>query len=117
MTPSGTSVCSVSIAVDRAGDMVDGVPGTGFFDVTFWGKTADNVSRYFSKGRMIAVTGELRHHRWEQDGQKRSKVEVNASRFDFCGDKPRDGDGGGSDDYQPAGAGDFPAPADDDIPF
>jgi len=115
-TPAGTSVASFGLAVDRAGDKQDdGSIGTGFFDVTMWGKTAETAAQYLVKGRQIGVTGELHHHRWTSEtGENRAKVEVVGRAFTFCGSKS-DGDGGNSStgtSFVPVGAA-----ADDDIPF
>lgn len=129
-TPSGQSVGSFSLAVDRAGDKEDdGSFGTGFFDVTVWGKQAENVATYLAKGRQCAVQGELRHHRWEaQDGTKRSRVEINAFRVTFIGgrEETQEDEQTTTDNrFTPAGAASssdesndfFAGSGDDDIPF
>ena len=54
-TPSGRSVCSFTIAVDRAFKSQNGERQTDFFDVVAWGSTADFVSKYFVKGQLVAV--------------------------------------------------------------
>lgn len=89
-TPSGKSVTSFSLAVDRPGndDSAD------FFDITAWEKTGELVNQYLSKGRRCLVQGRLSFRSWEQDGQKRSKVEVIANDVTFL-DGPN-GDNGGS---------------------
>lgn len=56
---------------------------THFFDVTCFGKTAENIQKYFSKGSRILVEGKLSYSQWEKDGQKRSKVEITMDKFDF----------------------------------
>lgn len=116
-TASGTTVCSFGLAVDRAGDS-DGNGGydAGFFDVNFFGKTAETVAQYLVKGRQVGVEGSLRFHRWDaEDGSKRSKVEVVGRSFTFCGSKT-DGDsnGGASQSSFVPAAG---SAVDDDIPF
>lgn len=116
-TPSGTSVASFSVAVDRAGDRDDdGTYGAGFFDCTAWGNTADTIAQYLTKGRQVGVSGELRHHRWQNDaGETRSKVEVNVRSFTFCGSRD---DGAPAPAHTPnTGASFVPSAADDDIPF
>jgi single-strand DNA-binding protein len=52
--------------------------GVSFFDVTLWGKQAEALNPYLLKGKRIGVSGELRQERWDQDGQSRSRVAVNA---------------------------------------
>lgn len=76
---SGTSVCDISIACNRRkSDEAD------FFDVTFWGKTAETAGSYLKKGRFITLQGHLKQERWEtEDGSKRTKVAVVAESFNF----------------------------------
>lgn len=89
-TPSGKNVTSFSLAVDRAGqdDSAD------FFDITAWEKLGELVNQYLSKGRRCLVQGRLTYRQWEQEGQKRSKVEVVATDVTFL-DGPS-GDSGSS---------------------
>lgn len=131
-TPSGMDVASFSLAVDRAGDKEEagGTYEAGFFDVTVFGKQADNVGRYLTKGSRAAVTGQLKHHRWEaQDGTKRSRVEITANWVEFLDTKAdreaREESGNqfvpSGNEFVPAGASrgadaDFTG-TDDDIPF
>jgi single-strand DNA-binding protein len=95
-TPSGQSVCSFSLAVNRSWQGQDGTQqdAVDYFDITAWGKLGELVNQYLSKGRKCLVQGRLSQRSWEQDGQKRSKVEVVASDVTFL-------DGGGN-----AGGGD-----------
>ena len=74
-TTGGTARLNISIAVNRRekrnGEWADRV---SYFDVTIWGKTAENIKSYLHKGKQIAVEGYLDQQRWEKDGQKYSKV-------------------------------------------
>ncbi len=91
-TNSGMAVARLSLAVNRrkrSGDQW--TEEANFFDITVFGKTAENLTQYMMKGKEIAVEGELRQSRWEQDGQPRSKVEVVANNIQLLG-----GSGGGS---------------------
>lgn len=90
-TPSGKNVTSFSLAVDRPGsdDSAD------FFDITAWEKTGELVNQYLSKGRRCLVQGRLSYRSWEQDGQKRSKVEVIANDVTFL-DGPNGDNAGGA---------------------
>lgn len=85
-TTTGKSVTSFSLAVDRAFSQ-DG--GADFFDIVAWEKLGELVSQYLSKGRRCLVQGRLSQRSWEQDGQKRSKVEVVATDVTFL-DGPSD---------------------------
>jgi single-strand DNA-binding protein len=135
-TPSGTSVCSLRIAVnDQVKDQASGewVEKANYFTVDVFGRQAETCAQYLTRGRQVAVSGRLRWRQWEtQDGQKREAVSIAADRVQFIG--PRDGGSSGGGGYQqPAAqrqnppafnnegldappAGDF-AEGDDDIPF
>lgn len=92
-TPSGQSVCKFGLAINRSWQDQSGQTqeATDFFDVTAWGKLGELVNQYLGKGRRCLVQGRLSQSTWEQDGQKRSKVEVVASDITFL-----DGPGGGA---------------------
>lgn len=90
--PSGQTVCSFSIAVNRswknaAGEQQEAVD---YIDCNAWGKAGELISQYMQKGRALLVSGRLQQRSWEQDGQKRSKVEVVVEDFNFVGG-PGDG--------------------------
>ena len=76
-TKDGTAVANFSLALDNYGDK------TSFVEVTCWRKLAENVAEYMEKGRQIGITGELVQDRWEKDGQKRSKIKINARNVKF----------------------------------
>jgi len=121
--PSGTSVCSLRIAVnsrrrDESGTWVD---KPNYFSVSVFGNQAESCSQYLSKGRPVAIDGRLDWREWQaQDGSKRESVEIVAESVQFLGSRG-DGEGGSAPQFVPAGAADsadFPASAaDDDIPF
>lgn len=95
-TPSGQSVCSFSLAVNRSWQGQDGTQqdAVDYFDITAWGKLGELVNQYLSKGRKCLVQGRLSQRSWEQEGQKRSKVEVVASDVTFLDGGGAGGDGG-----------------------
>lgn len=84
-TPSGQSVCSFSLALNRAykNQAGDWVEATDYIDIVAWGPLGERVAQYLSKGRRCLVQGRLQSRSWEQEGQKRSKVEVLASDVTF----------------------------------
>lgn len=88
-TQSGTSVCRFSIAVNRSYSAQDGSSRdeTCFVEIDCFGKTAENIAKYFNKGKPILVEGRLRQDAWEdkQSGQKRTKLMVVLERFEFVG--------------------------------
>jgi single-strand DNA-binding protein len=51
---------------------------TSYFDITVWGKPAENLKAKIRKGLLVAVSGRLKQDRWEKDGQKKSKIYINA---------------------------------------
>ena len=129
-TPSGTAVTTLRLAVnDRVKRGEEWQDAAYYFDVTVWGRDAENCEKFLAKGRPVGVQGKLTWREWDaQDGTKRQSVEVTANNVQFLGG--RDGGGGDGGQFvpqgasQPAGAGqssgqsDFPSsPADDDIPF
>lgn len=88
-TPSGVAVTSFTIAVDRRFKNESGEKQTDFFDVVAWRQSAEFASNYLTKGRLVAVQGRLQQRSWvQQDGQKRSKVEVVADNLQGL-DKPQ----------------------------
>jgi single-strand DNA-binding protein len=93
-TPNGQNVTSFSLALNRAYKDASGEwqEATDYIDCVCWGPLAERVSQYLSKGRRCLVQGRLQSRSWEQDGAKRSKVEVLANDVTFL-----DARGGGED--------------------
>lgn len=102
-TTTGTPVASFRLAVDRDfRDKNTGERATDWIDVVAWRNTAEFVSRYFTKGRMVVVEGRLQVRGWtDKNGQQRTTAEVVAENVYF-GDSRRDGEGTGT--YTPAPA-------------
>lgn len=123
MTQAGKAVTSYRVAVNRSYSR-EGDPTADFFQVTAFGKAAEFVKRYFSKGQMIAVSGELRLDEYTtQSGEKRMQPTIYANTQDFCGDGKNKQAGTQqaskptsvpADDFMPV---DAPAGGDDDLPF
>ena len=115
-TGSGIAVASFTVAVDRDfGGRDGGEKETDFIDCVAWRQTGEFVSKYFTKGRMIVVSGRLQIRSWtDKDGNKRRTAEVVADNVYF-GDSKRDNDGGssyGGNTYGSAPAyGGYSAPA------
>ena len=90
-TQSGNAVTSFSLAVERDMKNQNGEKETDFIDVVAWKNTAEFVSRYFSKGRMVVVEGRLQMRDWkDQNGNNRRVAEIVADNVYF-GDSKRDG--------------------------
>ena len=94
-TGSGVAVASFTVAVDRDfGGRDGGEKETDFIDCVAWRQTGEFVSKYFTKGRMIVVSGRLQIRSWtDKDGNKRRTAEVVADNCYF-GDSKRDSDSG-----------------------
>jgi single-strand DNA-binding protein len=86
-TPNGHNVCSFSLALNRSYRNADGdwQEATDFIDIVAWGPLGERVAQYLSKGRPALVNGRLQSRSWDQDGVKRSKVEVVAQDVTFLG--------------------------------
>lgn len=86
-TPSGVSVCRFTVAVDRSYTKQGEEKQTDFIDILAWRGTAEFVGKYFQKGLMIAVQGEIQTGSYEKDGIKRRTFEIVANNVSFCGGK------------------------------
>ena len=72
-----------------------------FVDCTAFGKTAENIQKYFNKGSRILIRGSLDYQSWEKEGKKRSKLGVKVIGFDFIDRKgDQNGNHGGQNSYQ-----------------
>jgi single-strand DNA-binding protein len=93
-TPNGQNVCSFSLALNRSYKDSSGEwqEVTDYIDIVAWGPLAERIAQYLTKGRRCLVQGRLQSRSWEQDGQKRSKVEVLANDVTFLDSR---GAGGG----------------------
>lgn len=143
-TPNGTAVANFGLAVNRRYRRDDEWQDeVCYIDIVVFGRQAENVGEYLSKGSLAMIEGRLQWRSWEtEDGQKRSKHEVIANNVQFMprgsgngGDSstsyqqqrpaaaspppmrppsaPMMGGGGGGSNYDDS----FPPPPDDDIPF
>jgi single-strand DNA-binding protein len=108
-TPTGQNVTSFSLALNRSYRDGNGEwqEATDYVDLVCWGPLAERVAQYLSKGRRCLIQGRLQSRSWEQDGQKRSKVEVLANDVTFLdsrgsetGAEPEAGD----DEAKPKGS-------------
>lgn len=113
-TQSGTPVCSFTLAVNRRGKD----DATDFIDITAWNKTAEFVSKYFTKGMQVAVAGRIQTRTWEdQSGNKRKAVEVVAEEVHFAESKKSGGNEQVGDPMAALGGFAPLSDASDDLPF
>ena len=81
---SGTTYLRNAIAVDRKGKKDE----TDFFDITAFGKTAEFIEKYFSKGRKIAIAGHLQSNNYkDKEGKNHTSVSIICDEVDFCDSK------------------------------
>ena len=114
-TAGSSQVASFGLAVNRTWKDRDGQKQeeVTFVDIECWGRTAELVSQYLSKGRGCLVEGRLKLDVWEdKDGNKRSKLKVVAESVQFIGGR----EGGGGDGVQ-ARAAETAGAIDDETPF
>lgn len=95
---ANTTVCNFGLATNRIytsnGEKQSEVT---FVDVEAFGKVADNIAKFFSKGKPIFVEGRLKMDEWQdQQGNKRTKLKVVADTFSFIGGSKDSADGGES---------------------
>ncbi len=106
-TPSGANVLSFRIAVDRSYQVKGEERKSDFFNIVAWRATADFISRFFSKGRMILVEGELQTRQYvDKNGSTQTVVELVVDNARFTGEpKPQNGGypagGYSASSYQP----------------
>lgn len=128
-TTTGKSVATFCIAVDRSYAKQGTERQTDFINIVAWESSANFVTRYFSKGSMIAVQGSIQTRNYEdKNGNKRTAFEVVAREISFCGSKAETGTGNynpaptaaaaPAPTYQTAAPSDFEEITDDeDLPF
>jgi single-strand DNA-binding protein len=107
--PSQMAVADIGLAVNDRRKNANGewIEEVTFVDVTVWGRTAEVMSEYLSKGSPVFIEGRLKLDSWEQDGQKRSKLKVVCERMQLIGAKGQGGQGGQGGSPRSAGR---PAP-------
>jgi single-strand DNA-binding protein len=95
--PRGTAVCELSLAVNKVwkDDQGQKQERASFFGCVAYGSTAENLAKYFSKGKPILIEGELTQETWEdkETGKKREKTKVRIERFEFVGGNASDNGG------------------------
>ena len=132
-TPSNQAVANIGLAMNRQFQTKDGErrEETTFVDCEAWGRQAEVMAQYLSKGRPVFIQGRLKLDTWQdQQGQNRSKLKVVVENFQFVGGRDGGGNapsGGGGGSYSSAGSpgpsngggggGGHQPVSDDDIPF
>ena len=120
-TQSGTSVLQFTVAVDRDYTKHGEERQADFISCVAWKQTAEFISRYFGKGRMIALTGRLQSRTYDdKNGSRHYITELIVNTASFTGEPKQDGGGYDQGNQQPAGDLDYLDPdviSDDGVPF
>lgn len=125
-TQSGVSVTSFCIAVDRKYNPQGQEKKTDFIDIVAWRNTADFICKYFQKGSLIGIEGEIQTRTYtDQEGKNRKVTEILVNNASFCESKASTGNQGGSEATgngvaaygMPSGANFEELPSDDALPF
>lgn len=115
-TKNGSAVAKISIATNRSRKVGDGQyeNETSYFDVKIFGKTAENLKPYLTKGKKIAVQGTLKQERWkDQQGNNRSRVCIIAESVQLLGGNQQGTQSNQQNDYSESEG----EPFTQDIPF
>lgn len=87
----GMGICKFSVAVNRSVKKNDKWEDeASFFDCTAFGKTAENISQYLTKGQQVCISGELVQNRWEHEGKQMSRIEININHIQLIGTRTKD---------------------------
>lgn len=83
---SGMAVAAMSIASNRSRKSgEEWINEVSYYDISLYGKTAENLQQYLKKGQKIAVQGHLKQDRWEKEGQKYSKIRIICDAIQLVG--------------------------------
>lgn len=118
-TKTGTNVANITIAVNET-IVSNGEKNTktSFISCTAFGKTAENISKYFSKGKPIFIDGRLQQEVWEdKDGKKNTKTKVVIEKFEFIGTRDTTEKANNTFEKSVLEAKGINTQVDDDIPF
>ena len=85
-TSGGMAIATLSLASNRSVKKNDKWEDeANFFECTIFGKSAEAVKQYLTKGQQVSISGELRQERWEKDGQKNSRVTIIVNHLQLVG--------------------------------
>ena len=117
-TPSDVAVVSFTIAVDRRYTKPGEERQADFINIVAWRTTAEFVAKYFTKGQMIALSGNLQTRTWtDSEGKNRYITEVIAEEVSFCGGKKESSSDAAKSDTPENNSGFELSENDEDLPF
>lgn len=114
---NNTAVCSFTLAVNRRFKQ-EGQPDADFINIVAWGKTAEFVSKYFTKGLQVGVVGRIQTRNWEDgEGKKHYATEVVAEEVNFADSKKSENNTNNTLINETSNLVDGVYPSDDELPF
>ena len=85
-TTTGTAIAGISLASNRSVKKQDNwETEVSYFDASIYGKSAENLKPYLTKGKTIGIAGHLKQDRWEKDGQKFSRIKIEVEELQLLG--------------------------------
>lgn len=100
-TNSGFQITTMSLASNRSVKKQDQwIEEASFFDLKLLGNRGESLAQYLTKGTQLAVNGEIVQERWEQEGQKRSKIVIMVNNIQLLGGNKDNSNGGNQSSYQ-----------------
>ena len=116
-TPSGITVCSFTIAVNRRHEDKNGERPADYFRISAWRQLGESCGRFLAKGSKVAVVGELQARLYDaKDGSARMSLDVQADEVEFLSPRAKAEHAGGQDVDAPDMSG-FTDISSNDIPF
>lgn len=101
-TTTGTAIAAVSLASNRSVKKQDNwETEVSYFDANIYGRMAENLKPYLIKGKMILIAGRLKQDRWEKDGQKFSRIKIEAEEVQLLGGNSSESPNNSNERVQP----------------
>ena len=105
-TTTGTAIAAVSLASNRSVKKQDNwETEVSYFDANIYGRMAENLKPYLTKGKMILIAGRLKQDRWEKDGQKFSRIKIEVEEVQLLGGNSSESSNNSNERVQPQFSG------------
>ena len=101
-TSTGTAIAGISLASNRSVKRQDNwETEVSYFDASIYGKSAENLKPYLTKGKTITIAGHLKQDRWEKDGQKFSRIKIEVDELQLLGGNSSENPNNSNERVQP----------------
>ena len=101
-TTTGTAIAVVSLASNRSVKKQDNwETEVSYFDANIYGRMAESLKPYLTKGKMILIAGRLKQDRWEKDGQKFSRIKIEVEEVQLLGGNSSESSNNSNERVQP----------------